>query len=73
VVWHVNYNKNITRELAKLCDILRTSRTYGLTNLLELARTHEKNFNIPSKFWRIIGIPSAIISASRKKETSRFL
>jgi chorismate dehydratase len=48
-VWHVNYKKKIARELAELYDILRLSRTYGLTHLQELASTYEKHFNIPSE------------------------
>lgn len=47
-VWHVNYNKKIASELSELYDILRASRTYGLTHLQELARTYEHHFNISS-------------------------
>ncbi len=46
-LWQVNYKKNIDNDLALLCDILIQSRSYGLTNLRELAVSHADRFGLP--------------------------
>jgi chorismate dehydratase len=44
--WHVNYNKNIEQELRELYDILKTSKSYGLSHLQELACAYAGKFGI---------------------------
>ena len=48
-LWQVNYHKNIEKDLAALYDILKSSKSYGLANIPELARTHADRFGIPAQ------------------------
>jgi chorismate dehydratase len=48
-LWHVNYKKNIDRDIAVLYDILITSRTYGVSHLRELATSQAYRFNVPAE------------------------
>lgn len=45
-LWHVNYKKNIEHDLANLYDILKTSKSYGLSHLDELSHAHTARFSI---------------------------
>lgn len=47
-LWHVNYKKSIDQELGMLYDILKTSRSYGLSHLQELAFSYTEKFGIPA-------------------------
>ena len=47
-IWQVNYRKALEPELARLSDILRESKQYGLARLRELADEHTARFGIPS-------------------------
>jgi chorismate dehydratase len=48
-LWHVNYRKNIDRDIAALYDILITSRTYGMSHLRYLATSQADRFNVPAE------------------------
>jgi chorismate dehydratase len=48
-LWHVNYTKEIEKELGALYDILITSRAYGLAHLQELACEYTDRFKIPAQ------------------------
>jgi chorismate dehydratase len=48
-LWQVNYKKSIDKDLKVLCDILELSKSYGLENIQELARTHADRFGIPAQ------------------------
>jgi chorismate dehydratase len=48
-LWHVNYKKNIERDLDMLYDILISSKAYGISHLRDLARTQTERFNIPAE------------------------
>lgn len=48
-LWHVNYKKDIEKELAALYDILVASKSYGLSHLQELARAYADRFKIPAQ------------------------
>lgn len=48
-LWHVNYKKNIDRDLAALYDILTTSRAYGTSHLRELSTSQSGRFNVPAE------------------------
>lgn len=54
-LWHVNYKKEIEKELVALYDILKVSKAYGLSHLRELARAYQDRFDIPeqmlSHYW----------------------
>ncbi len=45
-LWQVNYKKNIDKDLAVLYDILMQSKSYGLENIPDLARTYGERFGI---------------------------
>jgi chorismate dehydratase len=47
-LWHVNYKKNIERDLDILYDILITSKAYGISHLQDLARSEATRFDIPA-------------------------
>ena len=47
-LWHVNYKKNIDRDIAALYDILITSRTYGMSHLRDLSTSQANRFNVPA-------------------------
>ncbi len=47
-LWHVNYRKNIDRDIAALYDILITSRAYGISHLRYLATSQADRFNVPA-------------------------
>ena len=51
-LWHVNYKKNIDKDLAVLYDVLRESRAYGLAHLAELADVHADKFRVPAPLLR---------------------
>jgi chorismate dehydratase len=46
-LWHVNYKKNVERELDMLYAILIASKEYGISHLGDLAQSESKRFNIP--------------------------
>ena len=46
-LWQVNYKKSLERDYAALYDILKTSKSFGLSHLLELAHTYSERFRIP--------------------------
>lgn len=46
-LWHVNYKKNVDKDLAVLYDILMKSKSYGLSNIPEIARIHADRFRLP--------------------------
>jgi chorismate dehydratase len=48
-LWHVNYKKNVERELDMLYDILIASKEYGISHLEDLARSESKRFNVPAE------------------------
>jgi chorismate dehydratase len=48
-LWHVNYKKNIERELDILYDILITSKAYGTSHLQDLAQSEAKRFKVPAE------------------------
>jgi len=48
-IWHVNYKKNLERELGTLYDILKTSKQYGISHLQELAADHAGRFDIQAE------------------------
>lgn len=48
-LWQVNYKKSIEKDLAALYDILKSSKSYGLENIPELARAHSERFGIPEQ------------------------
>lgn len=48
-LWHVNYKKNIERDLGMLYDILITSKAYGSAHLQELAQAEAKRFAVPAE------------------------
>ena len=48
-LWHVNFRKNVDREIATLYDILITSRAYGISHLQELATSQSGRFNVPAE------------------------
>ncbi len=45
-LWHVNYKKNIERDLDILYDILIISKAYGTSHLMHLARSEANRFNV---------------------------
>jgi chorismate dehydratase len=47
-LWHVNYRKSLEPELALLYDILVSSRTYGMSNLADLADKYHARFGVPA-------------------------
>jgi len=48
-LWHVNYTKEIEKELCALYDILILSRSYGLSHLQELGHEYADRFKIPAQ------------------------
>ena len=48
-LWQVNYKKAIDKDLSALYDILMESKSYGLSHISELARTHTERFGIPAE------------------------
>ncbi len=48
-LWQVNYKKNIDKDLRVLYDILRESKSYGLSHLRELADASAEKFGIPAR------------------------
>ena len=48
-LWHVNYKKNVARDIAALYDILITSKVYGISHLQELASSQSGRFNVPAE------------------------
>jgi len=46
-LWQVNYRKTMDQDLARLNDILKESKEYGLSRLNELADGHAAQFGIP--------------------------
>jgi len=48
-LWHVNYKKNIDRDIAALYDILITSKAYGISHLHELAISESGRFNVSAE------------------------
>lgn len=46
-LWQVNYKKNIDKDVALLYDILIESKSYGLSNIPEIARLHAERFGLP--------------------------
>ena len=55
-LWQVNYKKNIEKDLVTLYDILKSSKSYGLSHLPELARKHGERFGISAdvlfSYWK---------------------
>jgi chorismate dehydratase len=47
-LWQVNYRKDIEKELAALYAILKSSKSYGLSSLPELADRYADGFGIPA-------------------------
>lgn len=45
-LWQVNYRKSMDQDLARLSDILRESKEYGLSRFRELAEGHAEKFGI---------------------------
>ena len=45
-LWQVNYRKTIDHDLARLNDILKESKVYGLSRLGELAEGHSAQFGV---------------------------
>jgi len=48
-LWHVNYQKNVDRDIAALYDILTASRAYGIAHLRELAASQSGNYHMPEE------------------------
>ncbi len=48
-VWHVNYKKSLEQDLVMLYDILKSSKSYGLSHLRMLARAYAGRFGIPEE------------------------
>lgn len=46
-LWQVNYRRTMDQDLARLNDILKESKDYGLSRLDELAEGHAAQFGIP--------------------------
>jgi chorismate dehydratase len=46
-LWHVNYKKNVERDLDMLYDILIASKAYGISHLQDLARSEAERFDVP--------------------------
>jgi chorismate dehydratase len=49
-LWHINYKKNIERDINMLYDILVASKAYGVSHLRDLARSEAERFSIPAEF-----------------------
>jgi chorismate dehydratase len=49
-LWHVNYKKNIERELDMLYDILLASKAYGISHLGDLTRSEAERFKLSPEF-----------------------
>jgi chorismate dehydratase len=49
-LWHVNYKKNIERDLDMLYDILVASKAYGISHLGDLTRSEAERFKLPPEF-----------------------
>jgi chorismate dehydratase len=47
-LWQVNYRKALEPDLARLTEILRESKQYGMSRLRELADGHAVHFGIPA-------------------------
>jgi predicted solute-binding protein len=45
-LWQVNFKKSIDKDLAVLYDIIMQSKSYGIENIPELARTQAERFGI---------------------------
>lgn len=56
-LWQVNEEKIIHKELARLYDILRASKAYGLSHLEELARENAGRYDVPAEvllnYWNL--------------------
>lgn len=56
-LWQVNYRKSMEHDLARLSDILRESKQYGLSRLKELADEHAAQFGISAetllRYWNL--------------------
>jgi chorismate dehydratase len=56
-LWQVNYRKSLEQDLARLSDILRESKQYGLSRLQELADGHSSKFGITAetlfRYWSL--------------------
>jgi chorismate dehydratase len=56
-LWQVNYRKSMDQDLARLTDILRESKQYGLSRLQELADEHAAQFGISAetllRYWNL--------------------
>ncbi|MEK6744085.1 MAG: menaquinone biosynthesis protein [Nitrospirota bacterium] len=46
-LWQVNYRRSMDQDLARLSNILKESKEYGLSRLNELAEGHAAQFGIP--------------------------
>jgi chorismate dehydratase len=47
-LWQINYRKSLDKDLLSLYHILRESKTYGLSQLPELAQEYAVKFGIPA-------------------------
>jgi chorismate dehydratase len=56
-LWQVNYRKSMDQDLARLSDILRESKQYGLSRLQELADEQAARFGISAetllRYWNL--------------------
>jgi len=56
-LWQVNYRKSMDQDLARLLDVLRESKQYGLSRLQELALEHAAKFGISAetllRYWNL--------------------
>jgi chorismate dehydratase len=48
-LWQVNFREEIAVDLARLYDILKLSKAYGLANIPELARSYANRFDVPEQ------------------------
>jgi chorismate dehydratase len=48
-LWHVNYKKNVERDLDMLYDMLIASKAYGISHLRELAQSEAERFKTPAE------------------------
>lgn len=55
-LWHVNYKKNVERDLNMLYDILVASKAYGIAHVQDLARSETGRFGVPAEllfsYWK---------------------
>ena len=73
-LWHVNYKKNVERELDMLYAILIASKEYGISHLGDLAQSESKRFNVPADLAFIVLEFIQLRSGQRRaKGLARFL